>query len=102
MQNHKIRLLFFDAIIAFLKRKGGTNVRFLVLVLSMSAVVFFGYAVAGLAGFLLGRGRSDYIIFGLLLGFASTAASLLLWRHWLSLLEKEALHTADNTGEKLS
>lgn len=76
--------------------------RFLVLLLSMSAVVFFGYAVAGLAGFLLGRGRADYIIFGLLLGFASTAASLLLWRYWLSVLEKEALHTEENTGEKNS
>ncbi len=76
--------------------------RFLVLLLSMSAIVFFGYAVAGLAGFLLGRGRADYIVFGLFLGFASTAASLLLWRHWLSLLEKEALHIAEKTGEKTS
>lgn len=65
--------------------------RFFVLLLSMSAVVFFGYALAGLAGFLVGRGRVDYIVFGLSLGFVSTTASLLLWRRWLALLEKEAL-----------
>ena len=76
--------------------------RFLVLLLSMSAVVFFGYAVAGLAGFLVGRGRVDYIVFGLFLGFASAAASLLLWRHWFSLLEKEALESGNDAGEKPS
>lgn len=74
--------------------------RLLVLLLSMASVVFFGYAVAGLAGFLLGKGRCDYIFFGLLLGFSSGVASLLLWRHWLSFLEKEMLHSKEDTEDR--
>ena len=58
--------------------------RFVVLLLSMGSVVSFGYALAGLAGFLLSRGRPDYILGGLFFGFASATTSLLLWKRWLA------------------
>ena len=63
--------------------------RLIILLLSMGAVTFYGYALAGLAGFFIGKGRLDYIVFGLVFGTGSAGVSLLLWRRWLSLLEKE-------------
>ncbi len=63
--------------------------RLIILLLSMSSVALYGYAVAGLAGFLVGRGRLDYIFHGLFFGTAAAATSLLLWKRWISLLESE-------------
>lgn len=57
--------------------------RLTVLVLSMGSVVSFGYALAGAAGFLVGRGRADYIICGLLFGVLSAAGALFLWKKFL-------------------
>lgn len=57
--------------------------RHIVLFLSMGTVVLYGYALAGLGGYLLGRGRLDYIVFGLLLGSLSAAAAILLWKKFL-------------------
>lgn len=63
--------------------------RFIVLILSMATVVLYGYALAGLGGFFFGRGRPDYIIFGLGAGTFSAAAALILWRKFLLMIEKE-------------
>ncbi|MGI6784319.1 MAG: hypothetical protein ACOX5A_08860 [Aminivibrio sp.] len=57
--------------------------RHIVLFLSMGTVVLYGYALAGLGGYLLGRGRLDYIVFGILLGSLSAAAAILLWKKFL-------------------
>ena len=62
----------------------------------MGSVVFYGYALAGMGGFLLGRGRLDYVLFGLLLGTASAIASLLLWRRWLLQIEREMAREKGN------
>lgn len=70
--------------------------RLLILLLSMGSVVFYGYALAGMGGFLLGRGRLDYVLFGLLLGTASAIASLLLWRRWLLQIEREMAREKGN------
>ena len=70
--------------------------RLLILLLSMGSVVFYGYALAGMGGFLLGRGRLDYVLFGLLLGTASAIASLLLWRRWLLQIEREMARDKGN------
>ncbi|MDI9388766.1 MAG: hypothetical protein QM441_06005 [Synergistota bacterium] len=64
-------------------------VRLFVLFLSMGSVYGFGYALAGMGGFLLGRGRLDYIVLGLLTGCALAAAALLLWRRWLLTVSDE-------------
>lgn len=63
--------------------------RFVVLLLSMGSVVLFGYALAGMGGYLLGRGRIDYIVTGLLGGFTAAIAALLLWRKYLDMIFSE-------------
>ncbi len=63
--------------------------RHIVLLLSMATVVLFGYALAGFGGYLINRGRMDYIVFGLAGGFACAAAALVLWKKYLLDLEKE-------------
>ncbi len=70
--------------------------RLLILLLSMGSVVFYGYALAGMGGFLIGRGRLDYVLFGLFLGTASAIASLLLWRRWLLQMETEMAREMGN------
>ncbi|NLK18492.1 MAG: hypothetical protein GX310_01715 [Synergistaceae bacterium] len=72
--------------------------RHIVLFLSMGTVVLYGYALAGLGGYLLGRGRLDYIVFGILLGSLSAAAAILLWKKFL--LTEEA--GDQETEEKIS
>lgn len=70
--------------------------RFIVLILSMGTVVLYGYALAGLGGFFFGRGRPDYIIFGLCAGTFSAAAALILWRKFLLMIEEEEKGTGGN------
>jgi hypothetical protein len=67
--------------------------RFTVLLLSMGSVVLYGYALAGLAGFFFGKGRSDYIFFGLFFGTLAASLSLLLWKRYLVILESEIAET---------
>ncbi|HOJ82236.1 MAG TPA: hypothetical protein PLR17_04005 [Acetomicrobium flavidum] len=54
-------------------------VQTLVLILSISTVVFIGYAVAGISSFFYGVGRLDLIALGLIGGLSSGACALLLW-----------------------
>ncbi|NLM71978.1 MAG: hypothetical protein GX181_08490 [Synergistaceae bacterium] len=64
--------------------------RTIVLMLSVSSVLLFSYAVAGMGGFLFGRGRLDYIALGLFGGGGAAAAALWLWRRWLVSIDLEA------------
>lgn len=64
--------------------------RLLTLVLSITTLAFFGRALAGLGGFLFGRGRIDYIVQGLLLGCMTTAAAFWTWKRYLRELDLEA------------
>ena len=57
--------------------------RLFITVLSMISVIAFGYALAGYAGYALGRGREDYIVLGLALGFLTGSLSLWLWKQWI-------------------
>ncbi len=54
--------------------------RLIVTILSMSTVVAYGYALAGLGGFLVGKGSLHYIIWGLIGGTICGAAAIILWR----------------------
>ena len=56
--------------------------RLFITVLSMISVIAFGYALAGYAGYALGRGREDYIVLGLALGFLTGSLSLWLWNQY--------------------
>lgn len=66
------------------------NLRLIVLILSVSSIVGFGYALGGLGSYIL-AGKLDmlYIGGGLLLGFAAAAAALILWKKFLLEMEEE-------------
>ncbi|EHM09340.1 hypothetical protein TheveDRAFT_0153 [Thermanaerovibrio velox DSM 12556] len=59
------------------------NKRLLVLVLSISSVAAYGYALGGLGGFLLGRGSVTYVVLGLAGGTGCALLALKLWREYL-------------------
>ena len=63
--------------------------RFTVLILSIATLVFFVYALAGVGGYLFGRGRPDLVALGLAGGVACAAASLYLWRRFLCSIDEE-------------
>ncbi len=63
--------------------------RFTVLILSIATLVFFGYALAGVGGYLFGRGRPDLVALGLSGGVACAAAALYLWRRFLCSIDEE-------------
>lgn len=48
--------------------------------LSITTLVLYGYALAGMGGYLMGRGRLDYIALGLLGGSATAGLALWLWK----------------------
>lgn len=54
--------------------------RIVVMWLSITTLVLYGYALAGMGGYLLGRGRIDYIALGLLGGSATAVTALWLWK----------------------
>ena len=70
--------------------------RQVVLLLSMGTIVLYGYALAGMGGYLLGRGRIDYILFGLLGGSVSAWAALVLWKKYLVALDSEEEKTENS------
>jgi hypothetical protein len=55
-------------------------VRLIILILSIAATFFIGYAVAGISTFLYGSGRSDLILIGLLGGISCGTLALMLWK----------------------
>lgn len=63
--------------------------RLIVTILSICTVFAYGYALAGLGGYLIGKGSADYIIWGLLSGTACGAAALALWRRNISAFYEE-------------
>jgi len=64
--------------------------RLLTLILSITTLALFGRALAGLGGFLFGRGRIEYIVQGLLLGSLTTVAAFWTWKRYLKELDAEA------------
>ncbi|MCF4152590.1 hypothetical protein L2W58_12365 [Dethiosulfovibrio sp. F2B] len=63
--------------------------RIIVLLLSITTVVLYGYALAGMGGFLIGRGRIDYIVWGLAGGTTTAVAALWLWKKSIHLYFKD-------------
>jgi hypothetical protein len=49
----------------------------------------YGYALAGMGGFLIGKGRLDYIIWGLTGGTGTAVAALWIWKKSLHLYFKD-------------
>ena len=63
--------------------------RITVLLLSMGTIILYGYALAGMGGYLLGHGRLDYILWGISAGTASAVTALWLWKKNLHLYFKD-------------
>ena len=64
--------------------------RLLTLFFSITTLACLGRALAGLGGFLFGRGRIDYIAQGLVLGCLSTLGAFWAWKRYLKELEAES------------
>ena len=54
--------------------------RIIVTGLSIATIFAYGYAIAGLGGFLLGKGNINYIVWGLTCGSIFAALALYLWK----------------------
>ena len=54
--------------------------RLFITLLSMGSVIAFGYALAGYGGTLVGKGRPDYVVTGLVAGIFCAVAALFLWK----------------------
>lgn len=70
--------------------------RLLTLILSVATLALYGRAIAGLGGFLFGKGRIDYIVEGILLGSLSALIAFWTWKRYLAELDREAA----NQGKK--
>lgn len=72
--------------------------RLIVLLLSMSTVVLYGYALAGLGGYFWGHGRMDYILWGLGLGTFLGAVSLyLVWKFHSAFFKEDGQEKTKDT-----
>jgi hypothetical protein len=71
-------------------REENVEMRLFILMLSIGCVVSYGYALAGYVGGVFGRGRPDYIAWGLGVGTLCGAAAIFLWKDWFAKAVKEA------------
>ena len=76
------------------------GMRHAVLVLSMGTVVLYGYALAGLGGYMMGRGRPDYFAFGLIFCTLSGAASIFLWKKYILPSEACSFKAGGRPGDR--
>lgn len=74
--------------------------RVFILALSIICVVLYGYALAGYVGYSFGRGRADYVMWGLSLGTFCGVAALYLWKKWMPLYLEELPLDATDATEK--
>lgn len=65
--------------------------RLAVLLLSIGTLVLYGHAIAGLGGYLWGKGRPFMIAYGLVGGTATAIAALFVWKLYLKELESSHL-----------
>ncbi|MDR1134237.1 MAG: hypothetical protein LBL05_08730 [Synergistaceae bacterium] len=58
--------------------------RIITLICSMIVMVCFGQAIAGMGGYLVGRGRPMYVLLGLCGGAAFSCAAVAVWKSYIS------------------
>ena len=63
--------------------------RISVMILSVAAIVFFGYALGGLGGYLFGSGKPLVAAGGFLGGLLSAYLALKIWKVYLDEIAKE-------------
>ena len=76
------------------------NKRLIVLVLSISTIVAYGYALGGLGSYAMGVPKPVPIALGLLFGTIFAAAALKLWKAYLTELERESLNKSEDSDEE--
>ncbi len=76
------------------------NKRLIVLVLSISTIVAYGYALGGVGSYAMGVPQPAPIAAGLLCGTAFAGAALKLWKSYLDELEREREAEETRNGEK--
>lgn len=65
------------------------NKRLIVLCLSFGAIIGYGYALGGLGGYLMGKGKPLIIAAGLIGGTICVVVALKLWRVYLDELSEQ-------------
>lgn len=65
------------------------NKRILVLCLSFSTIVSYGYALGGLGGYLLGKGKPLVIAAGFIGGTICAVLALRIWKVYIEEIAKE-------------
>ena len=80
------------------------NKRLIVLILSISTSVAYGYALGGLGSYAMGVPKPVPIAAGLLCGTVFAVAALKLWKSYLEELERErkALEAEEGQNEEKS
>ena len=78
------------------------NKRLIVLILSISTIVAYGYALGGLGSYAMGVPKPVPIAAGLLCGTVFVVAALKLWKSYLEELERErkALEAKETQDEE--
>ena len=57
--------------------------RIITLICSMMVMVCFGQAIAGMGGYLVGRGHPLYVLLGLCVGAVFSYAAIAVWKSYL-------------------
>jgi hypothetical protein len=57
--------------------------RIITLICSMTVMVCLGHAIAGMGGYLVGRGRPAYVLLGLCGGGVFSCAAFAVWKSYL-------------------
>ncbi|MBN1332490.1 MAG: hypothetical protein JW971_01895 [Synergistales bacterium] len=57
--------------------------RLVVLILTIGTIILYAHALAGLGGYLLGKGRPWMILYGLTGGTCTAVLALWLWKKYL-------------------
>jgi hypothetical protein len=57
--------------------------RIITLIFSMMAMVCLGQAIAGMSGYLVGRGRPLYVLLGLCGGAGFSCAAIAVWKSYI-------------------
>ena len=63
--------------------------RLIVLILSLTSIVFYGKALAGLGSSLMGKAHPELIAIGLIGGTLSAIGALIAWKRYLREMEEQ-------------
>ena len=72
--------------------------RIITLICSMMVMVCFGQAIAGMGGYLVGRGRPLYVLLGLCGGAVFSYAAIAVWKSYLKDVTAEDAREREDEG----